>query len=174
MQEQSAANGHSPTVPPADERDTAQDLRARIASEARELFAQESRRVDRLAVALVEAKAAREQARKVLDIVLMEPGQPKSAATPKSQQRPAGTSAKKNWTISERAVTKVLEAVRLESEPITKTELARKIKMSGDTIAMAFDVLREREQVRITGSTRGGGKLYLPMPVAEEELSSAA
>jgi methylphosphotriester-DNA--protein-cysteine methyltransferase len=146
MREQ--ANGAGPPGAAPDE------LREHIISDARALIAQEQQKVDRLSAELAEAKRSLAQAHKVLEVMVMEPAQPKAA---KPVQPP-------EWQVSERLVAKALEAIRLETEPITMTELRQKIGMASASIKQVMQILREREQVRVTGRARGGGTLYLPMP----------
>lgn len=99
-----------------------------------------------------------------------------SKPTTASKPKPKGT--KDSWTVGEETVERVRVAfLRYWDEqpepqqPFTQTVLAAWMGeqgrgVGGETIRRVMERLRQREIVRVTGTTRGGGKLYAPMPGA--------
>jgi hypothetical protein len=95
-------------------------------------------------------------------------------AAAKAKPKPKSTL----WDVSEATVERVrVGFMRYWTEqptpeqPFTQTVLAAWMGeqgngIGGETIRRAMDRLREREVVRVCGTTRGGGKLYAPMPGA--------
>ena len=56
-------------------------------------------------------------------------------------------------------------------EPMTATQLANANDgLSHEAVRRAYDVLHREGRIRLTARTRGGGKLYAPMP---EELAAS-
>jgi predicted phage tail protein len=94
-------------------------------------------------------------------------------AKPKKPSKPA---AKDNgWNVSEATVQRIWAAFQRYAtevaggEPFTQTSMAAWMTangegVGGDTIRKSMLALRERELVRVAGTTRGGGKLWAPMP----------
>lgn len=142
-----------------------QAVRARtqeLTAELEVLLLEEEQVVEKLTTALAEGKARRDHLKKALEHLTgdSEKYRPKKAA------KDTGTKKPVKWEVSEDRVQKVLEGFRQQGEPITPTQLAGKIGVTGETAKKAVDKLRERELIRYMGATRGGGSLYSLMPEA--------
>jgi hypothetical protein len=144
----------------------------------RELLDAELNSRDELAQLLERSK---ERERRITRaIAVLEGGINQHAVSSKPAAAKAKPKPKKStlWDVSEATVERVrVGFLRYWTEqptpeqPFTQTALATWMGeqgngISGETIRRAMDRLREREIVRVCGTTRGGGKLYAPMPEA--------
>jgi response regulator of citrate/malate metabolism len=68
------------------------------------------------------------------------------------------------WIPSAKTIDETMALLISQDEPISITALSQQTKISRDTLRRAVETLRERGHARITGMTRGGGKLYAAMP----------
>ena len=175
-------NGHAPPRDTFHDRDThlAEVFESEIA-DLHEMLDDELKGRRELEVLLDRSKER--ERRLVRAIAVLEHGsanatqtttaKPKAAA-PKSQ----GKGAKKSdgsWNIGESTVERVLQGFKdyAEAHPdqpsYTMTMVAAWMGsqgqgVGGETIRRAVNALREREQLRKAGTTRGGGTLYALMP----------
>jgi len=89
-------------------------------------------------------------------------------------KKAASGSNKATWTPSEERITHIWQQFQRYSaevskgEPFTQTTLATWMGTNGDgvasdTVRKVMGILRERELIRKTGTTRGGGTLWAPM-----------
>lgn len=84
--------------------------------------------------------------------------------TKPKKRRPVGN----DWSITDQKIEEIWLIMRSQSEPFTCTSLVRTTKgLSSEATRRAAAVLRERELLRLVGSTKGGGKLLFPMPGTE-------
>jgi len=136
-----------------------------LTAELEVLLLEEEQVVEKLTAALAEGKARRDHLKKALEHLTgdSEKYRPKKAAAAAGKK---GSGKAVKWEVSEDRVQKVLEGFRQEQEPITPTQLAGKIGVTGETAKKAVEKLRERELIRYMGGTRGGGSLYALMPEA--------
>ena len=142
--------------------------REQLTGGVRDLLTAEEAVVEELTELLRDAKSRRDHLHKALGHLLGE--------TP-AKPGPKPKAERVQWSVSDETVQKVLDGFLAETEPITKTQLAAKIKMGSETMAKAIAVLRERDQLRMTGKTRGGGSEYVVMPdvrAASEAVADAA
>lgn len=103
------------------------------------------------------------------------------ARAPSSSSKP---SKPNNWTLSEERISRVrklLERYWREGHgPVSPTQFHQFVRreydepISTETCTRAFRVLRDRELIRKSGSLRGGGTLYSPMPVIDDEEAARA
>ena len=102
-------------------------------------------------------------------------GATSSSARPAAAAPKASAKKKNAWDVSEATVERVRDGFMRywrdvsQGEPFTQTLLCTWMGengegVGGDTIRRVMAKLREREIVRVTGTTRGGGKLWAPMP----------
>jgi hypothetical protein len=140
---------------------TQQHTSARIADELREVLRAEEQVFAELTEQVQESRQRRDHLKRALEHLTGETGKYKTATKP--------TGKPNTWTVSEETVQKVWDAIKVKTEPFTKTQISKEVHVSSDTINKAVNVLRERELLRITGKVRGGGKSYLPMPDAVEQ-----
>jgi hypothetical protein len=168
-----ASNGHMPDTPadPYAEHVAAQKaaLEQQVAS-MRELVEGEQVIRDGLQRLLDESKAREKVVHRALDALLSQPGQ---KPTPKPQAKPQPG----EWAVSDKKVAQVLDALiehTANGEAISGNRLADVSPLSAEAIRRSLGVLRERGLARIAGASRGGGKLWLPMPevIAERDASS--
>jgi hypothetical protein len=142
----------------------AQGTRQRLTDELRDLVAEEQLIYDDLKAKADEAKSRRDGYQRALDHIQ---GASKVAAA-KPAKRPKG-----DWRPSEDKVEMVWQAFReawqQSPQPLSHTALGKQLPMGSDTLRKAFDVLRERELIRVAGTARGGGKLWAPMPASRDE-----
>jgi hypothetical protein len=88
----------------------------------------------------------------------------------KPKKRTGNGHGKHNWQASEESIEKVLAAMKAwPEETCTQTQLTQAASLAPETVRRAVDALRERELVRVAGTTRGGGKLLALMPDVERE-----
>jgi hypothetical protein len=111
--------------------------------------------------------------------------QPKPTAAPaRSSSSSSKPSKPNNWTLSEERISRVqtlLERYWREGHgPVSPTQFRTIVRerydepISTETCTRAFRALREREVIRKSGSLRGGGTLYAPMPVIDDEEGARA
>lgn len=103
-----------------------------------------------------------------------------AALTPKSRDddaptrgRPPGKTKTRDsnaWHVSAAKTDQVMQALVAYGEPVTGTRLAEGTSISPEAVRRSLTVLRDSGRVRLAGRSRGGGKLYAPMP---EELPGA-
>lgn len=116
-----------------------------------------------------KAAAARAQERRYERALAALEDEPKGKPGPKPKK-----SGSNDWSISEQKVESVYQrfvVLRAESPdvPITAGYLADNTpKLSPETARRALNELRAQERVRISGTTRGGGKKWDLMPEAED------
>jgi hypothetical protein len=143
----------------------AQGTRQRLTDELRDLVAEEQLIYDDLKAKADEAKSRRDGYQRALDHIQ---GASKVATAAKPAKR-----AKGDWSPGEDKVEMVWQAFRAEwqrsPQPLSHTALGKLLPMSPDTVRKVFDVLRERELIRVAATGRGGGKLWAPMPASRDE-----
>jgi hypothetical protein len=148
----------------------AQGTRQRLTDELRDLVAEEQAIYDDLKTQADAAKSRRDGYQRALDHIQ---GASKVAAV-----KPAKRSKGDDWRPSDEKVDIVWqafrEAWRQNPKPLTHTALGKQLPMGPDTLRKAFDVLRERELIRVAGTARGGGKLWALMPASEDERLTVA
>lgn len=150
------------------------------AAELRALLADEGARRDILEQLLERSKHRERQLTKAVqslelaanhqaaELEARKPG-PKPAA-----KKPASGTNKATWTPSEERVQHIWQQFQryasevANGEPFTQTTLATWMGGNGDgvasdTVRKVMGILRERELIRKTGTTRGGGTLWAPM-----------
>jgi ribosomal protein L3 len=127
-----------------------------------------------------QSKARESHLRRALTV--LDPGAADNAQAPTAKPKAKAAAQNSNtWSISEERVAVIYEQFKawLATEPegpLTKTRLAEWINeqakgqgqagVAHGTVGKAMDVLRERELVRVTGTTTGGGKTWALMPDA--------
>jgi hypothetical protein len=145
--------------------------RQRLSDELRDLVVVEQEIYDGLKAQADEAKARRDGYQRALDHI---EGATKAAAAKPS--KPARS--KRDWMPSDEKVEQVWAKFREvwaeRPEPMTHTALGRGLPLGADTVGKAFEVLRDRELIRVAGTARGGGKLWAPMPASREERLTVA
>lgn len=126
-----------------------------------------------------ELEHAEAQQTKYDGIVAMLTGESKSKKKKGGRSKEAAVDpGKHGWVVSDERVEFVYNrfkelARELEGGLITPTQLSDMTKgISGETARKAFDAMREREMIRLAGSTRGGGKLYALMPEDESDATT--
>lgn len=139
-----------------------------VIAELRSLLAHE--RAERLE-AEAKAAAARERERRYERALTTLEG-PKETSPAKSPYR-GYKPQPGEWHVSDEKVEQVWRrflVVREEvGEPLSPGHLAKmSSRLSAETARRALNTLREREQVRLVGTGRGGGKLYDVMPGADD------
>jgi hypothetical protein len=144
----------------------AQGTRQRLVDELRDLVAVEQGIYEDLKAQADQAKGRRDGYQRALDHIQ---GAAKvAAAAPKSPKKKSAL-----WAPSEDKIDMVWQAIREASaqgpDPITQTTLVGELPMGADTVRKAFEVLRERELIRVAGRARGGGKLWALMPASPDE-----
>lgn len=86
-----------------------------------------------------------------------------------TQQDKATRQAGMTWHVSDEAVERVwagfMKLYDQKGEPVTQTMVSDSMEGIGpDTVRKSLERLRSTERVRLAGKTRGGGKLWAPMP----------
>lgn len=179
-----ATNGHAPVSPnPYAQRDEhlSSGVAAEIESLRRLLDAELEGRAE--IEALLDNSKERER-RLARAIAILEHGSQtqQQAAAAAAKPKPAAKDTT-NWNVSAETVERVREAffayyaTEGEGEPFTMTTLAawmgkNRKGIGGETIRRAFEVLRRDEIIRVCGTTRGGGKMFAPMP-EQQQLNAA-
>jgi len=172
-------NGHAPMR--AENPLVAHDrhLRDVLAAEVEDLNAilEEEIAIRRELEALLEASKLRERRiARAVAILIDEPAPAASKPAPKPKVK-----AHDKWEVSEPTIERVWDGYRQYvakhgNDPITRTVLGAWMTengqgIGGETIRKAFDALRERELIRMAGTTRGGGKLWALMPEGDADAS---
>lgn len=132
---------------------------APVIDELRGLLAVQQAAHADLAGRLAVVKAREAQLSKALAALTGEAPAPAASAKPKSP--PGG-----DWIPGEEKIAAVLAAIIEAGEPVTATVLVGIVHMAGETVRRALDELRARNQIRLVGTTRGGGRLFAAMPGA--------
>jgi CRP-like cAMP-binding protein len=159
---------------PGEALERARHSREQLADSLRTLLADEERNYQALREAAEEARQRVDHLRKALDHLVAEPSRAAKAPAKTAPAKPQGTGT---WEVSEERIAAVLAAYRQQTEPISPTVLAKTMNgIAGETVRRATERLRERELIRFAGTTRGGGKLYMPMPEVpmDEEAQARA
>lgn len=84
-----------------------------------------------------------------------------AVAEPKAKPKPK---AKNDWTPSQTVLDDIYAALAKHGEPLTANGLAELVPHSSDSTRRALETLRSADRVRITGKSRGGGRLFMVMP----------
>jgi hypothetical protein len=174
--------------------------REHVADNLREAYADHERsqsaHIDALVADLELGIAAEEHGRAELERLIHDSktreSRMRKALTALDASPPASSAPKPakpdghGWAVSDARVAWVLEKFKewLATEPEglhTKTALSEWINetahargeqgVAHETVGKALEVLREREFVRVTGATRGGGKTWALMPNAVADAS---
>lgn len=156
------SNGSVETDPLAALREYADEVAAFSREEAERLGAGLAReqRLQAEIKGLLEASQARERGmRRAVEALT---GPPPSKPGPKSRSAGKG----QGWTISESKVQDVWDIIREQiGGPFTPPRITE-YGVSGEAVRRSLVVLRNQELIRVTGSSRGGGKKYDLMPGA--------
>jgi hypothetical protein len=118
---------------------------------------------------------SRERERRLTRAIAVLEGGVNQQAPRKTAATAAAKEPKGGWEVSSATVERVHAAFlrywneEANGQPFTQTTLATWLGqhgqgIGGDTIRKAMHTLRDRELVRKCGTTRGGGKLWAPMP----------
>lgn len=143
-------------APDLQEAETPDDGLGAIREELREHLAVEQARHAQLADELATVKARESSLAKALSALSNEA--PAPPAPPKH-----GASG---WVPSEDKVAAVFAAVLAAGEPVTQTQVATATRQAGETTRRCMELLRERQLIRLVGTTRGGGRTFAAMPGA--------
>jgi hypothetical protein len=110
-------------------------------------------------------RTAKDEERRIQRALMALEGEP--ATTPRTAKPKQSTPKPGDWHVSDRKVEQVLAALvehTANGDAISANKLADLTPLSSEAIRRGLGTLRERELVRIAGTSRGGGKLWLPMP----------
>src|SRR4051812_2861336 len=152
------ANGNAPRELTLEEHVArAAGTRERLTSELRDLVAEEQTFYDDLKARADESKARRDGYQRALDHI--QGANKLAAAAQAAKPAPKKKASSSDWMPSDEKVDVVWKAFRdaweRSPEPMTHTALGRDLPLGLDTVRKAFEVLRERELIRVAGSARG-------------------
>lgn len=134
----------------------------------RELLHDEDAVQERLRTALDESKVRQHGLQRAINALDPQPKETTKRGPGRSSTREHDGN---EWSVSERKVEQVMSVLVARGEPVTGNGLANGVEgLSVESVRRAFIVLREQGRIRLAGRSRGGGKLYAPMP---EELEQA-
>lgn len=169
-------NGHvSPTTERTEFDAAADHMRSAVADQVasmRALLHQEVAGREHLEQLLNDSKDREKRLQRAVDALEGTPARP-AAKQPAAPAKPAKADravSPQRMEVAFAALTKVYER---EGKAVTRTMVVEHLAgtngaMSHGTCRKAFEQLRDDERVRIAGATRGGGKLWAPMPVASD------
>jgi hypothetical protein len=115
-------------------------------------------------------RTAKDEERRIQRALVALEGEPTARPGPKPA-KPKPTPKPGEWQVSDRKVEQVLDALiehTANGEAISGNALGDRCSIASETIRRSLMQLRERELVRVAGTSRGGGKLWLPMPDVQE------
>lgn len=138
---------------------SAPDRLTRMVAELQEMADDYALEVAEAQVALDEAKTKAAGIQKAIAVLTGE------SARPPKRQRKSSSSSQHGWRPSEEKVSVVLAAFEAAAdEPLTITEVTRRVDVSREVVVKSVERLREDEKIRFVGTGRGGGKRYSLMP----------